>query len=145
MYIVNAIETSACFYDFIVHIPELCEYISIYAKNKKQKSFVKCLNYSEQYSKSKGKQKSYEKNERLDELDQILNLIESNYKDSSILKNYKKLLSRASEKLKSYQLAKDFKHSDSNDGPLLDLISRLKTQSDGDEKKESEEKIMEKK
>ena len=143
MYVVNVIETSACVYDFIVHMPDLCQYLMKYSTDKKQKLMINCFDYSVQRSKSsEGQKKMSGKNERIDEIDKILNLIESTYKDSSILKDYKKLLTKATEKLKSDQLTKDFLRTDSDTTPFLDLLTKLTSQSEKEpeEKDEPEEK-----
>lgn len=134
MFIVNVVETSACVYDFIVHIPELCEYLTKHAIDMKQKTTINCFNYSGKRSKTSEEQKPVsKKNERFDELDQILSLIESTYKDSSILKDYKNLLMKATEKLKSNQLTKEFSRAVSDN---VDLLTKLTSQPE----KESEEK-----
>lgn len=142
MYIVTVVETSACVYDFIIHIPELCEYLPHHSKNEKQKSTINCINYAEKKTKPAEGQKQSVKNERLDELDQILSLIESTYKDSSLLKDYKKLLTKATEKLKSHMLNKDFTRPDSDDVSFIDLLTKLTSKPDKDpeEKEESEDK-----
>lgn len=125
MYLTNVVETSACTYDFLVHVPELCDYLLKHSKKIKQISKIKCLNYSGK--KAVYEQKEYTPsskiNNKLDGLDQILGLIESTYKDSSILNQYKNLLLKATEKLKSQQIAKDFAQAES-DSSLLDLLTK---------------------
>lgn len=143
MFVVNVVETSACVYDYIVHIPELCEYLTKHSTDLKQKSAINCFNYSTKRSKTTEAQKSMpKKNERFDELDKILSLIESTYKDSSILNNYKNLLMKATEKSKSNQLTKDFSRADSDDITFLDLLTKLTSQpeKESEEKEESDDK-----
>ena len=143
MYVANVVETSACVYDFVIHIPELCEYLTKHSEDEKQISRVNCFNYSEKAPKSTEGQRQNVKNERLDGLDQILGLIESSYKDSSILKDYKKLLTKATEKLKSDRLSKDISRPDSDEAPFLDLLTRLteNSEKEPEEKDESESKV----
>lgn len=143
MFVVNVVETSLCVYDFIVHIPELCEYLTKHSTDIKQKSRINCYNYSGKHPKTSEEQKPIsKKNEGFDELDQILSSIEATYKDSSILKNYKNLLTKATEKLKSNQLTKDFSKTDSDDVSFFDLLTKLTSQpeKESEEKEESDDK-----
>ncbi len=118
-------ETSACMYDFIVHVPELCGYLPKHSKKPKTKSKIKCLNYSGKKTSKFEKEKSSSKaNSRLDGLDQMLSLIESTYKNSSILSQYKNLLLKTTENRKSQQLAKEFVEVES-DSSLLELLTKL--------------------
>lgn len=140
MYITNVMETSACSYDYLVHVPELCIYLPKHSKKIKKSSKIKCINYSRKKSeKEKGQGSSTKVNEKLDGLDQMLGLIQSTYKDSSILSQYKSLLLKATEKLKSQQLAKDFAQTES-DSSLLDLLTKLsKTESEKIQDEENDE------
>lgn len=140
MYITNVMETSACSYDYLVHVPELCNYLPKHSKKNKKKSKIKCINYSKKKLETeKGQGSSTKANEKLEGLDQMLGLIESTYKDSSILSQYKSLLLKATEKLKSQQLAKDLAQTES-DSSLLDLLTKLsKTESNISQDEENEE------
>lgn len=140
MYITNVMETSACSYDYLVHVPELCNYLPKHSKKIKKRSKINCINYSRKRSDAeKVKSSSTKVNNKLDGLDQMLGLIESTYRDSSILTQYKSLLLKAAEKLKSQQLAKDFAQAES-DSSLLDLLTKLsKTESDQTQDEENTE------
>ena len=130
MYLTNVIETSACMYDFLIHVPELCDHLPKHATIPKQSSKIKCVDYASKRVKLENERTSSSKsNENPDELDKILGIIESTYKDSSVLSQYKNLLLKATEKLKSQQLAKDFSQRDSN-VPFLDLFNKLTKSSD---------------
>lgn len=125
MHITNVVETSICMYDFFVHVPELCDHLPMHAKISKTNSKIKCKGYASKRNKSgTEKSSSTKKNGKLDDLDKILDLIESTYKDSSVLSQYKSLLLKATEKLKSQQLAKDFSNG-ASDVSFVDLFNKL--------------------
>lgn len=129
-------------YDFIVHVPELCSYLPKHSKIAKSISKIKCINYSGKKSTNFEKEKSSSKaDNRLDGLDQMLSLIESTYKDSSILSKYKNLLLKATESRKSQQLAKEFAEVET-DSSLLDLLTKLsrksQVQDEEEDKKDNE-------
>lgn len=139
MHVTNVMETSACVYYFLVHVPELCDYLPNHARLKKRISKLNCINFVSERSKSDNT-KPLSKNEaKIDQLDKILRLIETKYKDSQILKQYKGLLLKATEKLKSQQLAKDFSKKDF-DVSFLELFNKLsknesESKEDDDDKK----------
>jgi hypothetical protein len=136
MYITNVMETSACSYDYLVHIPELCNYLPKHSKKIKKNSRIKCFNYSRKKLET---EKDKSSSSKVDGLNQMLGLIESTYKDSSIMSQYKNLILKATEKLKSQQLANDFAHKES-DSSFLDLLTKLtKTDSDKIQDEENNE------
>lgn len=142
-------ETSACVYNFLVHVPELCNNLPHHAKIPKNNSKIICAGYTSKRTKPDNeKSKSTKTNGKLDELDKILGKIESKYKYSAVLNQYKSLLLKATEKLKSQQLAMDFAKSGS-DASFLELFSKLTSPDsepaqDGNEakKKSQEREIM---
>lgn len=129
MHLTNVMETSACSYDFLVHVPELCNYLPIHAKIEKHISKIKCFEYSESKSQNirqnEGSKSAPKKNDFVDGLDQMLGLIESKYKDSKLLIQHKNLLIKASEKLKSQQLAKEISWKRGAEVSLADLLVKM--------------------
>lgn len=123
MYITNVKETSACAYEFLIHVPGLCNYFPKHAKDIKRESKIKCAGY-ESRKPNKADSPTTQADKKMDDLDQILGIIETTYNDSSVLTKYKSLLLKATEKMKSLQLAKDISR-DETDASLIDLLAKL--------------------
>lgn len=130
MYITNVMETSACSYDFMIHVPELCNYLPKHGKDIKKEPKIKCFGYrSSIQGKAVDGKPPKKVNKKMDDLDKILSLIETSYKDSSLLLQYKNLLSKATENLKSQQLSNDLSLEDSHVS-LTDLLAKISHKDD---------------
>ena len=126
MHLTNVLETSACTYNFIVHVPELCGYIPKHSKTPKIISQIKCLNYPYKKSTTREKETSSKADNRQDD------------KDSSIINQYKSLLLKALDP-KSKKLANEFSEVES-ESSLLELfykLSRTDQVQDEDENKKN--------
>lgn len=147
MFIVNVMETSTCSYDFVIHVPELCEYFGIHAKNSKLESLIKCSGYKSKYKPESETVESQDKessqNNMID-LESLLQMIDSRYRESPILSKYKSLLLKATENLKAHKIMKDLDTQD-NDLSFFELVSQLmKGQEPENEKTEEDDNIKKK-
>ncbi len=118
MYVVEVVEAPICEYNFIIHVPELCEFFGKHATSIKRKATVSC--HSAALSAPAEKQSSKKSSNNIEGLDKILGVIESQYKDSALLLQYKDLLRKASERLKAEYFAK--KLSEEEDQSLSEMI-----------------------
>lgn len=125
MYVSNVMETSACSYDYIVHVPELCAHIPKHGMIEQKISRIICPNYSIPKSFVDTEKIVSKSKDKFNNLDQMLNFIESTYKSSNLLSQYKAVLNKATEKLKSQQLDKDFENYKSSDDSLLELLTKI--------------------
>lgn len=138
MYVVEVVEAPVCEYNFIVHVPELCSFLGRHAQLPKQSSIISCFSPTNQPSKKQKEKKSTLSQEyTTDSLTQILNLIESQYKDSALLGQYKTLLRKASERLQSDTLSKKLASSDSES--LTELMAQLFKDQDQEQEQEKQE------
>lgn len=108
MYVVDVVEAPVCEYNFIVHVPELCEFFDKHAKSVKKQATISCYSASDAASaeKPRSKKSTSSTNSPIEGLDKMLELIESQYKDSALLLQYKDLLRKASERLKADDLGR---------------------------------------
>lgn len=136
MYIVDVGETSVCEYDFLVHVPELCAFFPKHATIPKRNFTIACNTAGSRPKIQKKKSDDKQKPDYLENLDQMLKLIESTYKDSSILGNYKDLIRKASEKLKSHQLDNEISEKTDSNKSYADLLHFLLGSDDSKTKKD---------
>lgn len=142
MYVVEVVEAPVCEYNFIVHVPELCSFLGRHALLPKKSSIISCFSPSNQaLIKQQQKKSTLSQEYTTDSLTQILNLIESQYKDSALLGQYKTLLRKASERLQSETLSKKLASSDSDS--LAELMSQFFVQENEEQEQEHQEKISE--
>lgn len=125
MYLVDVVEAPICEYNFIVHVPELCGYLGQYTTAVKRSAKVTC--YSESVKEKVGKTaktpSSFSKSKTpIVGLDNILDLIEKKYKDSSLLLQYKDLVRKAFEQLKADDLSRKLEDETESLSELIKLL-----------------------
>jgi hypothetical protein len=139
MYVVDVIEAPICEYNFIVHVPELCEFFDQHATSVKRQAAATCYSETENipakdYTSSK--KKYLPKRTPIEGLDKMLELI-GQYKDSALLLQYKDLLRKASERLKADDLGR--KLGEENHESLAELIKIFFPKSSEEAVQEAEE------